>query len=124
MYVGHSCEKAFDGNEDTFWNTKDDVNVGSWIKLNLVGVYRLTKIMVMQRHDGSIYHPKDISLEFSSGEEVYFTLNNSMEYQTIELDGIGSEIITNYVNISVITSYTKEEIGFAELKVFGPASVM
>ena len=69
-------------------------------------------------------HFKDISLEFLNGEPVGFTLDDTTEWQTIDLEGIGNVIITNYVNVSVISVYQNGDDGFAELKVFGQATGM
>ena len=76
--------------------------------------------MVLDRHDWcDECRSKRISLGFSNGEQVGFTLDNTNAWQTIELEGIGNDIKSNYVNISTITSYTDKEVGFAEIKVFG-----
>ena len=69
-------------------------------------------------------HFKDIKLAFLDGESVDFTLDDTSEWQTITLEGIGNEIITNYVNISVISVYQDSDDGFAELKLFGHATGM
>ena len=72
------------------------------------------------------YYAKDISLAFSNGEQVDFTLDDTSEFQTIDLEGIGNEIITNYVNITVISMNPEgyPEAYFGEFKVFGYASGM
>ena len=79
--------------------------------------------MLMSRHHGD-QHFKDISLEFLYGEPVNFTLDDTNEWQTIEFEGIGRDIITNYVNISAISVYRGDDNGFTELKVFGRAAGM
>ena len=120
---GFSCEKAFDGNKDTKWRTKGGDTVGAWIRINLVGEYRLTKMMVMGPQ--GMEHPaKDISLAFSNGVPVDFTLDDTKSWQTIDLVGIGNDILTNYANISVISVYHQGDVRFSELKVFGYASGM
>ena len=102
------------------WVTKHQEDVGAWIKLNLDGVYRLTKIMVMGR---PALNFKDISLEFLNGEPVHFTLEDNIEWQTIKLDRLlMQDIITDYVKISVLSIYIKSDDGFRELKVFGHPS--
>ena len=68
------------------------------------------------------HHFKDISLEFLNGEPVDFTLDDTFEWQTINLEGMGNDIITNYVNISVVSVYQNFDDGFTELKIFGYAS--
>ena len=81
--------------------------------------------MIMSRNykDGS-QHFKDVLLEFLNGEPVNFTLDDTNEWQTIEFEGIGTDIITNYLNISVVSVYRNNDDGFAELKVFGHATGM
>ena len=98
-------------------------NVGVWIKINLVGLYRLTKMMVMANSNGYDDRAKDISLAFSNGVEVDFTLDDTNSWQIIDLVGI-RDIITNYVNISIISAYpySQKRIGFNELTVIGHAS--
>ena len=79
--------------------------------------------MVMPRwRNGETF--KDISLDFAYGASVDFTITGNQAWQTIELEGIGNDIITNYVNISVITIYPGGDMdrGFREIKVFGYAS--
>ena len=71
----HSCEKAFDGNENSHWRTKRNEIIGAWIKINLDGVYSLTKMMLMLM--GAKYHAKDVSLAFSNGEQLDFTLHDT-----------------------------------------------
>ena len=72
------------------------------------------------------FHAKDIKLEFSNGEQVDFTLDDTNEWQTIDLEGIGNDIITDYVSISVNSAYPiiYQNIGFSELTVFGYATGM
>ena len=58
-----------------------------------------------------------------------FTLNNAANWQTIDLEGIGNDIITIYANFSVISVYPdhhvyQKYIQFRELKVFGQLSGM
>jgi len=116
-----SCVKAFDGNEDSNWCTKNNEAIGAWIRINLDGVYRLTKMMVKMFYT---YPAKDVSLEFSNGVQVDSTLDFNGEWQTIDLMGIGNDIITNYANISVNSIYSTnyQFVIFSELKVFGYAS--
>ena len=121
-----SCEKAFDGKEvEEGWMTKNHESIGAWIKINLVGVYRLTKMMVMEFNDAYVAKAKDISLTFSNGEQVGFTLDDTNKWQTIDLEGIGNDIITNYVKITVNSLYPSAQyVAFSELKVFGYAPGM
>ena len=105
---------------DNYWRTTEDDIIGAWIKLNFVGAYRLTKMMVYGFFDSA----KDISLAFSNGVQMNFTLNNAANWQTIDLEGIGNDIITIYANFSVISVYPdhhvyQKYIQFRELKVFG-----
>ena len=79
--------------------------------------------MVKSRHWEN-RHFKDISIQFLYGEPVEFTLDDTSIWQTIDFMGIGNDIITNYVNISVISVYDEAYGGFSELKVFGHASGM
>ena len=76
-------------------------------------------VLVLNNH-----YPKDISLAFSNGEQVDFTLDDTQEWQTIDLMGVGNDIITNYANISVNSVYPQPDqfVIFTELKVFGYAS--
>ena len=69
---------------------------------------------------------KDVSLQFSNGVQVDFTLDDTTSWQTIDLEGIGNDIISNYVKITVNTCYPNGiyGTGFYGLKVFGPASGM
>ena len=55
-----------------------------------------------------------------------FTFEDTESWQTIDLEGIGNDIITNYVKITVNSVYpnTCTVVGFRELKVFGYASGM
>ena len=95
---------TYPNGEYTFWETRHDETIGAWIKINLVGVYRLTKMMVLVLH-GPNHSPKDVSLAFSNGEQVDFTLDDKIDWQTIDLVGIGNDIITNYVKITVNSVY-------------------
>ena len=117
----YACEKAFDGNDDG-WAPEHDKLIGAWIKIKF-DQHRLTKVMVMQRNvDGTDRHGfKDITLEFSHGGPVYFTLLKEIGiYQTIELDKMGTNTFTNYVNITALTIYEDTfDAGFSELRVFG-----
>ena len=119
----YSCENAFDGNVASCWavDYNNFLVFGAWIKVNLVGAYQLTKIMVWKWCDA-----KDISLAFSNGVQMDFTLEDTTSWQTIDLEGIGNNIITSYVNITVNGVYpnTCTVVGFRELKVFGYASGM
>ena len=113
---------AFDGNEGTFWGTEDDLNVGSWIKFNLVGVCRLTKIMVMGRDCGGGNLAKDVSLQFLNGVQMDFTLDDTLSWQTIDLEGIGKHIMTDSAKITIDSVYRRNtgcETGFREFQVFG-----
>ena len=79
--------------------------------------------MVMSRNGYEYkYHFKDVKLEFLNGASVDFTLDDTDEWQTLALDGI--DIITNYVNISVLSVYQDGDNGFTELAVFGHATGM
>ena len=106
----YTCNNAFDGSGD--WATRGE-GVGAWIKVNLDGLYQITKIMFLQRN-GEYF--KDISLEFSESDPVDYTLSASRSWEDLELD-----IITNYVKISVINIHYGTNPGFGELKVFGCA---
>ena len=112
-----TCKAAFDGIESNGWAVNNLENIGAWIRINLDGVYRLTKLMVMSYQCDRDQHFKDISIEFWYGEPVYFTLDDTNEWQTIDLEGLRKD--TNYVNISSISVYQDSNDGFAELKVFG-----
>ena len=117
--AGQSCQKAFDGNTDDGWATAGE-GVGAWIKIDFDQFYRLTKINVMQRPNDEYF--KDISLEFSDGTFVDYTLNYtypSKEWAEIDLSSYGNLSNTNYVNISAHSVYTKLNNGFSEIKVFG-----
>ena len=67
------------------------------------------------------HNTKDISLQFLNGVKLDFTLDNTNEWQTMDLMGIGNNIITNYANISVNTVYPDkyQAVSLIELKVFG-----
>ena len=81
--------------------------------------------MVMGYQPTDAYtRPKDISLQFLNGVKLDFTLDNTHKWQTIDLEGIGNDVITNYANISVnsVYPYTETRTGFRELKVFGHVS--
>ena len=107
--------------------TKNNEYVGAWIKINLDGVYRLSQMMVLD-HTDDHYTGQNISLSFSNGEQVGFTLDDVMgtSWQTIDLVGIGNDIITNYVKISFISFYYHRypSVAFRELKVFRNTSGM
>ena len=109
---GYTCTNTFDGNEGREWATRSE-GVGAWIKVNLNGLYQITKIMFLQRN-GEYF--KDISLEFSESDPVDYTLSASRSWEDLELD-----IITNYVKISVTNIHYGTNPGFGELKVFGCA---
>ena len=111
----HDCKKAFDGNEYDGWATSNEGD-GAWIQVFLYVPYRLTKIMILQRQNEYF---KDVSLEFSVGAPVSFTLSNHKVWETIELDD--DSILTFYVKITAINVYNKINNGFAELKLFGCA---
>ena len=112
----YPCDKAFNGNEGDAWATKNE-GVGAWIKVNLDGLYQITKIMFRQRNGGEYF--KYISLEFLEREKIYFNLSASTVWEDLELDE--RNINTNYVKISAIDVYTGANFGFSELKVFGCA---
>ena len=113
----YPCDKAFNGNEGDAWATKNE-GVGAWIKVNLDGLYQITKIMFRQRNSREYF--KDISLEFLESDPVDFTLSASTVWEDLELDESSNN--TNYVKISAIDVHTGHNLGFAELKVFGCAS--
>ena len=113
----YPCDKAFDGNEGNEWATKNE-GVGAWLKVNLDGLYQITKIMFIGRAT-SRENFKDISLEFLEGKPVDFKLSASKVWEELELDD--SNIITNYVKISAVSVHNGRNFGFAELKVFGCA---
>ena len=81
-------------------------------------------MMVMGYQPYNRYNAKDISLQFLNGVKLDFSLDNTNEWQTIDLMGIGNDIITNYANISVNSVYPQpnQYVVFSELKVFGYAS--
>jgi len=112
---GYTCTNTFDGNEGREWATRSE-GVGAWIKVNLNGLYQITKIMFLQRN-GEYF--KDISLEFLESDPVDFTLSASTVWEDLELDE--RNINTNYVKISAINVHTGANFGFSELKVFGCA---
>ena len=119
-YEQGCCEKAFNGDEgqgDAWRTFGPGYNNGAWIKLYLDGVYRLTKVMAMSRRKEQ--HFKDIWLYFLYGDRVGFRLADKDGWQNIGLEGIGYDIITNYVHISVRSLYHNHQDGFAEIKVFG-----
>ena len=120
-----TCPIAFDGHDDRAWEPKYEEDIGSWIRGNLDGAYRLKKLMVNQKHI------KDITLEFANGESVDFTLDDTVDFtldqtgvwQTIELEGIGKEIVTDYVHF-VIKSINQAHPDLNQLKLFGYAPGM
>ena len=112
----HDCKKAFDGNENDGWATLGEGD-GAWIRLNLDIPYRVTKIMILHSLNEGF---KDVSLEFSVGDPVNFTLGNRRVWETIELDD--NSILTDYVKITGRNVYDKVNNGFAELKILGCAS--
>ena len=114
----YGCDKAFDGVEEDGWATTRQ-GAGAWIKINLDGFHRLTKMMVLQRR-GTKEKFKDISLELSINTVLNSTLRNEMVWETIAFEDVNT--VTNYVNISALSVYNQFNNGFAELKVFGCAS--
>ena len=78
-------------------------------------------MMVMGYQPDATHNTKDISLQFLNGVKLDFTLDNTNEWQTMDLMGIGNNIITNYANISVNSVYPQQHpsVLFVELKVFG-----
>ena len=62
-------------------------------------------VMGYQLEQQPNYNAKDISLQFLNGVKLDVTLNYTKEWQTIDLMGIGNDIITNYANISVNSVY-------------------
>ena len=76
----------------------------------------------MIRQRGGNERFKDVSLEFSVGAPINFTLSNRQVWETLELDG--NNIFADHVKITGINVYNKINNGFAELKVFGCASGM
>ena len=114
----YDCNKAFNGNEDDGWASNNEGD-GAWIQLNLDTFYRLSKVMILQRYSERF---KDVTLEFSVGATVDFTLGNSKAWEQIELDD--NNITTDYVKIIGTNVYIEGYPGFAELKIFGCASGM
>ena len=114
----YACNKAFDGNEDDGWATYKEGD-GAWIQLNLESFYRLSRVMILQRYSERF---KDVTVGFSVGATVDFTLSNSKVWEEIDLHD--TNITTNFVKITGINVYNKGYPGFAELKVFGCASGM
>ena len=113
------CENAYDGDTAKQWATLNQ-GVGAWIKINFEGLYRLTKISVMQRPYDEYF--KEISIEFTDGTPVDFTLPYtypSHDWADIDLTDYPDMITTGYVNISVKSVYREANNGFSEVKVYG-----
>ena len=115
----HSCDKSFDGDKDgKEWAiTTDAVGIGSWIKINFDGFYRITKVKTYPRSKEEEMF-KDISLEFGDETTENFTLGNVVEWSDLVLNETAA---SNYVKITGLDVYGDGKNGFKEIEVFGCA---
>ena len=117
------CENAIDGNSGTDWATKGE-GTGAWIKLDFGDTYTVRTIKIKHRSTGNSPAAelfKGISLEFSDGKKVEYTLNN-ISY----LGGlVWNEVvltrapISDYVKITATSVYGAINNGFSDIQVFG-----
>ena len=123
------CTNAIDGNPGTDWATKGE-GVGAWYKLDFVRYYKVDTIKIKHRASGG--SPlgemfKGISLEFSDGQKVDFTLNkvpftNGLVWNDVYLP---STPISTYVKITAKSVYGTINNGFSEIQVLGcPAGIL
>ena len=121
-----SCEHAYDGNiHEPGWSTNGH-NIGAWIKINFLRVFRLTKVMTMNREIPYVAtnNFKNISLQFLDGNNVDFTLTDTDDrvWDIIDMVSNGNIIISSYVNITVLSiygDYLEMRDGLTELRVYG-----
>ena len=113
----YACEKAIDGKSDTSWATKGQ-GIGAWIQVNFGHVYQVEKIKIKHRTNNNQNEMfKDISLEFSDGTKVDYTLNNvHQDWNAVAID---KRPISKFVKITAKSVYGTINNGFSEIRVFG-----
>ena len=120
-----SCQKAIDGKVDTDWATAGK-GTGSWIQLNFGEVYKIETIKIKHRSTGGLPESemfKDLSLEFSDGQKVDFTLNNVPFTSGLVWNEIifPNNPVSDYVKITATSVYSTINNGFSDIRVYGCA---
>ncbi|GAB1601953.1 hypothetical protein Ahia01_000473900 [Argonauta hians] len=118
-----NCVEAIDGKLDhnSMWMSKTE-GVGSWIKLGFSTFYLIKRARIMQ-HSSIHEQTKDIMMTFSDGSNQTFTLseNNGTSWKdevAIWDDFHLKPVLTNTVNISVLSVYSSYNNGFRELEFY------
>ena len=120
--TGHVCEKVMDGNSGSSWRTRSE-GIGAWIQLNFGGLYQVENIKIKHKDNNRGEMFKNISLEFSNGRIVNYTLNNYFNnYPTKywnEIDLINNPPASEFVKITATSVYGSGHNGFADVRVYG-----
>ena len=117
------CKNAIDGKSDTDWATRGK-GTGSWIQLNLGAFYKVETIRIKHRSSGGSPLSemfKGISLEFSDGKKVDFTLNNIPFTNGLVWNDIvfPQDPMSDYVKITATSVYGTINNGFSDIRVYG-----
>ncbi|CAI9737174.1 Hypothetical predicted protein [Octopus vulgaris] len=118
-----TCGEAIDGKLDhnSMWMSRSE-GVGSWIKIGFSSFYLLKRTRIMQ-HSSAHEQSKDIMMAFSDGSTQMFTLsqNNGTSWKddlaiwdTFDL----KPVLTNSVNITVLSVYSSYNNGFREVEFY------
>lgn len=117
------CGEAIDGKFDhnSMWMTKNE-GEDSWIKLKFSNFY-LIKVARIMQHSSSHEQSKDILMTFSDGSQQTFTLTENNETSWKKDLAIWDKfdlepVLTNTVNITVLSVYTAYNNGFRELEFY------
>ena len=113
--------------ESDDWATAGE-GTGAWIQLNFDKYYRIDQIDIKHRSNGMEPERemfKDVSLEFSFGKNVNFTLNNipftkGLVWNTLELS---NSLVSNYVKITALSVHYNPHYnnGFSQIRIYGRA---
>ena len=124
-HTSYSCDNAIDDDPNTDWATLGE-GIGAWIQLNFEHTFKITSIRIKHRatgEDPSSELFKGMSIEFSDGNHVEFTLNdnhhqseNGLTWNDIELP---SNPVSNYLKITVTSVYSSSNNGFSDIEIFG-----
>ena len=113
----HTCEKAFDADKSNAeWAISSEAQgVGSWIKIEFKGLYRVTKVKTYPRSTVEEMF-KNISLEFEDGTIENFALGTGVEWSELILTETAA---SKFVKIKGLEVYGDQKNGFREVEVFG-----
>ena len=113
-----ACEKVIDGNSGTSWATRNE-GIGAWIQLDFGSLYQVVYIRIKHRTNNLQKEMfKNITLEFSDGTKVDYTLNDQHKYWNV-VDLADNAPVSDFVKITATSVYGAVNNGFSDVRVFG-----